>query len=127
MDITDFKNMIRSVSPDQRANIVKKDLLDKIIFYKDDCYLLNEDTMIYTIVKKQEGNLLSLISKLILNSFENLSKTHQEDIKEIKTYNKIFENTYTKTYLPQLITQLTNDNIKFDLYFKEIHFKNLEI
>jgi len=49
MDITDFKNMIRSVSPDQRANIVKKDLLDKIIFYKDDCYLLNEDTMIFII------------------------------------------------------------------------------
>jgi hypothetical protein len=124
MDITDLKKMIRSVSPDQSAAIVKKHLLDKIIFYKDDCYLLNEDTMIYTIVKNQEGNILSLISKLILESFENLSETHQEDIKEINKYNKIFGNTYTKTYLPQLITQLTNDNIKFDFYFKEIHFKN---
>jgi len=124
MDITDFKNMIRSVSPDQRANIVKKYLLDKIIFNRDDCYSLNEDIMIYTIVSKQEGSLLSITSKLILDSFENLSNTHQEDIKEIKLYNKIFENAYIKTYIPQLITQLTNNNIKFDLYFKEIHFKN---
>ena len=120
----DFKKMIRSISPNERSYIMGKYLKNYIVFSNDKCYIVDPKTIVYEQVKSAENKILSKISSLLLKSWNVLDNETKEDIKEIKNYNKIFENAYIKTYLPQLIDELTNDKIKFDLYFNEIHFLN---
>lgn len=123
MSVTDFKNMIRSISPDQRAEILSMYLKDRIVFNNDTLYVIDSN-IIYQSMSKTETYMLSTVTNFILQSWNKINETDRVDIKEIKGYNKVFENAYVKSYLPQLTTRLTNDKIKMDLYFKQIHFKN---
>lgn len=108
----EFKKRMHSISTNQRVS------------NNDVCYILN-DNLVYERQSKSDNAILSIISSFLLDSWENLDKDEQKEIKTtINGYNKIFENVYSKAYIAQFVTKFTRDDIKFDLYFKQIHFIN---
>jgi hypothetical protein len=80
--------------------------------------------MVYEIETDRENKILSTVSELINDSYKKLNDNEKQDLKELKNYNKIFENSCTRGYYPQLIISLRVIDIKFDVYFMKIHFKN---
>lgn len=74
--------------------------------------------------KNNVNMLLDSVSTLLYKSFNNLNESDKNQLKTINGYKKIFTNDGIKKYIPQLISNLTNDKIKFDNYFNQIHFKN---
>lgn len=124
LTLLNLKTMIRAISPNEQSEIVSKYLKNKIIIHNNDCYIVNDDDVVYNIETDSENKILSTVSKLILDSYKNLNDTEKEDLKELKNYDKIFKNPNTRSYYPQLVSSLTKNDIKFDVYFSIVHFKN---
>ena len=55
---------------------------------------------------------------------KELLKLLQKTYSEGSAYKSIFKNTHIKTYFPQLLMTLTNNNVVFNLSKKEIHYNN---
>jgi len=123
LTLQNLKTMIRAISPNEQSEIVSKYLKNKIIIHNNDCYIINDD-VVYDIETDCENKILSTVSKLILDSYKNLNDVEKEDLKELKNYDKIFKNPNTRSYYPQLVSSLTRNDIKFDIYFSIVHFKN---
>jgi hypothetical protein len=124
MNVADFKNLIRALSPNDRSKIITKHLTNKVIFHKKHCYFLKMINLTYEKHKSYEEDLLPIITGLLNDSFKALSDSDRQDIMELKEYRKIFENSAVKTYMPQLKADLTNESLQFDTYTSEVHFNN---
>ncbi len=120
---SEFKKMIRSISPNESSVIIGKYIKNKIIFNNDKCYIVN-DYIVYENTKNSENQLLNIVSTLLFESYNHLQTDEKDDLKEIKGYDRIFKNSNIKEYIPQLVKELTKNNFKFDSYFSKIHFKN---
>ena len=120
---SEFKKMIRSISPNESSVIIGKYIKNKIIFNNDKCYIVN-DYIVYENTKNSENQLLNIVSTLLFESYNQLQTEEKDDLKEIKGYDRIFKNSNIKEYIPQLVKELTKNNFKFDSYFSKIHFKN---
>ena len=126
LSFTELEEILNSVSPVDVADIIAPYFKDKIIYHSNKCYVINKN-MIYEDKTGELGDiLLTDVSKLILNSYRNLDESKKNEIihKELKSKHKLFENKDIKKYIPQLITNLTNNDIKFDSYLNIIHFLN---
>jgi hypothetical protein len=124
LNIIDFKNLIRALSPNDKSKIIAKHLINKVVFHKDNCYFLKLSNLTYEKIHKYEDKLLPIITGLLNDSFKALSDSDRQDIMELKEYRKIFENSAVKTYMPQLKADLTNESLQFDMYTHEVHFNN---
>ena len=120
---SEFKKMIRSISPNESSVIIGKYIKNKIIFNNEKCYIVN-DLIVYENTKNSENQILNIVSTLLFESFQQLKADEKDDLKEIKTYEKVFKNSNIKEYIPQLVKELTKNDFKFDSYFSQIHFKN---
>jgi hypothetical protein len=124
MNVIDFKNLIRALSPNERSEVIAKHLKDKVVFHKDDCYFLRQSNLTYEKIHSYEDKLLPVITGLLIKSFRDLSESDRVDIMELKEYKTQFENAKVRTYMPQLKTDLTNESVQFDIYTHETHFNN---
>jgi hypothetical protein len=120
---SEFKKIIRSISPNESSVIIGKYIVNKIIFNNEKCYIVN-DLLVYENTKNSENQILNIVSTLLFESFQQLKVDEKDDLKEIKGYDRVFKNSNIKEYIPQLVKELTNNNFKFDAYFSKIHFKN---
>lgn len=119
-----IQTLIISIYPDEKAQIIG-DVLKNMVIIKDDCLYICGENLLYSCHQMKKDKLLSIISLLIQKSYEDMSASDKKFIEStIKTYSSIFKNSTIETYLPQLKNRLECDNIKFDSYFNEIHFKN---
>jgi phage/plasmid-associated DNA primase len=123
LNIKDFKIMIHSNFPNERADIIAKHMKDKYFIKSDHLYSITEK-LHYEVNKSYDGKLLNATSILLQKSFKNLDNADQEDVRSIKRFSDIFNNSHIKTYLPQLIETITDENIQLDNYLDDIHFIN---
>ena len=65
LTLLNFKTMIRAISPNEQSEIVSKYLKKKIIIHNNDCYIVNDDDVVYNIETDSENKILSTVSKLI--------------------------------------------------------------
>ena len=71
MSVADFKKMIRSISPNERSDIISKYLKYEIIFNNDNCYILNNNLVLYELLtKKTKNKVLSTVTAFILKSWQ---------------------------------------------------------
>ncbi len=126
LSYADFENILQAISPVEVANIISPYFENKIIYHNDVCYKINDNLIYKDITKKASSTLLNDVSKLIITSFRNLEKKQQQNIRDKELRNKqgLFDNTDIKKYEPQLIYNLTNNDIKFDSYLNIVHFIN---
>lgn len=122
----EFKNILKSISPVEVADIISPYFEDIIIYHNDKCYKINDNMVYEDITSKSSNILLTDVSKFILASFKKLDKKQQRKITEkgLKSEHKLFKNTDIKKYEPQLIINLTKNDIKFDSYLNVVHFIN---
>ena len=106
---SEFKKMIRSISPNESSVIIGKYIKNKIIFNNDKCYIVN-DYIVYENTKNSENQLLNIVSTLLFESYNQLQTEEKDDLKEIKGYDRIFKNSNIKEYIPQLVKELTKNN-----------------
>ena len=123
LTLQNLKSMIRAISPIEQSKIISGFLNNKVIINNGNCYIINENN-VYDIKTKYENIILSIVSKLIFDSYNNLSGDYKKDLEELRDYKQIFNNVNIHKYLPQLLNELESDKILFDVYFSEIHFKN---
>ena len=125
LTLQNLKSMIRAISPIEQSKIISGFLNNKVIINNGNCYIINENN-VYDIKTKYENIILSIVSKLIFDSYNNLSGDYKKDLEELRDYKQIFNNVNIQKYLPQLLNELESDKILFDVYFSEIHFKILK-
>jgi len=132
--ISDFKNFLDlktidlflvNSSPFDRAELLKP-FFKYVCFIKNDVLYIQMKNKTYESDKAIERNLLTIISMLFTKSVKNLSADERLALQKVhkdKVYT-IQNNTSIKSFLPQLITMLTNNDIVLDTTIGEIHFEN---
>ena len=123
LNVKDFKIMIHSNFPNERADIIAKYMKNKQFIKSGQLYSITEN-LHYDATRSYDGKLLNATSILLQKSFKSLDDADQADVRSIKRFSDIFNNSHIKTYLPQLIETISDDNIVLDKYFDEIHFIN---
>lgn len=144
----DIKNLVLSFNPDEQSKIVSKYIGCSIIVHKSGTiYELKENTAYEPLSGNIDEDLLVKVSSYLTKSYnglsafernklpylntpegeiEELSKAEKEALKK-KNQSKIssiFLNSSIKKYIPQLKSNLRNDEIKFDSYTQKLHYKN---
>ena len=128
LTFNDFEEMIYTDQTVERGKIITKHLKKDLLIFKNILYQLKPNV----IYEQHETNgnfdnsITNIISIYVNNSFNALSKMEKENLKlkSGKMFKKIFENSWIKTFLPQIQYELTNNNIEFDFYENKIHFLN---
>jgi len=123
--LTDLETLILSDFPNDKAEVFVNALKD-IMMIKDEYIYICNSNLVFEQHRYNEGSILTNITKIIQNSFKNLSVLDQTKLTKMKNYQMIFENANVKKYLPQLINGMcsNSENIKFNFYFNELHFLN---
>jgi len=125
---TDIETLITSVLPNEKAQILAQKLKDKFIINFDRLYQFDKENVLYTRTDKDVEKYIYHITTLLMeHSFKALHSYERENLK-LKYKNavdKVFANSFIKSFFPQLTIYLTNDNINFhDPQINEIHFVN---
>lgn len=112
-------------SPYDRAEMIKP-YFNGVCFIKNDVLYIMLKNKTYEGDRAIERNLLTIVSKLFTRS---IGKLTAEDKLELQKIHKdkiasLQNNTTIKSFLPQLITMLTNNDIVLDTTIGEIHFEN---
>ncbi len=110
--------------PDEKSEIVASKLLNYFMIHDEKYYRYDIENVLFYKEKNNSDYLLKMISSFIGTSYKKLKKREQKDLMtKHKSCFKIFSNASINTYLPQLKTDLTNDNVDFsDPHIMEIHF-----
>jgi hypothetical protein len=124
LNLTQLKKIVLAKSPMDRAELIKTFLHDKLIIKNDMLYMLNSSVVYIPKVGKYENKILTFVSNLLNISYKKLHKDDSTELESIKDWCDILKNPHIRQYLPQLIEEITNDDIKFNDYLDEIHFKN---
>jgi phage/plasmid-associated DNA primase len=114
-----------NTSPYNRAEMLKP-------YFKSVCFIKNDILYIMLKNKTYEGdraierNLLTIVSKFFSRSIENLTAENRLELQKVHKDKMINlqNNTTIKSFLPQLITMLTNNDIVLDTTIGELHFEN---
>ena len=148
LNFQDLSKLILSSDPIHQATIVCKYIGHKVIVQNKTIYEVNENMIYEPLIGNIDEDILVKISTYISASYAMLSKKQQEDFlyiiipKEIvskmsedqrneakKTIkhkiNGIFLNSSIKKYIPQIKKNLTRNDIDFDMYKAQIHYKKL--
>lgn len=125
----DLELLIISKDPCDKAEIIKKKLLNYVLITEDkEYYAFDIKNVLYHKEKYTEEKILTIVSLLISKSLKEINKKDREliELKYAKTYDNIFKNVNIQSYIPQLKTFLSNANkINFrDPQLDTIHFKN---
>ena len=125
----DFTEFFRTPFPNDQADLLAKGLKHHIIFQNNAMYLLQEN------ISYQKTNDFStfydFVTRYLRDSKNNLAFEDQvklsQDIfgkhSKLKEAN-FYSNVFVKSIYDQLKTKLTNKDIKFDYYKRQIHFNN---
>lgn len=122
----EIETLITSGMPNKKAEILALKL-DKMCFLKDSKLYVLKKNLTYSSISKQgdiDKEIYTVVTKLIEESFESLPAQDKENIKLKHGKIVIWKNADVSTYLPQLMSNITNEDIKLDNYTKQIHFKN---
>ncbi len=126
LNFKEIKSMIDCIFPNELANIMKIKL-SKYCFITSckDIYTLQKNIS-YNKSTNVDDTLVTYATLMLEQSYKNLSEDDSERIRDKypKSWQSIFQNTSIKKYLPQLIANLSSDEIELDSYFDEIHFNN---
>lgn len=120
-----IRELVGENSALDKAEIIIEKLKNYLILDPDakKMYILN-DKLVYETRKYDEDVVITKVSKLISESWKNISASKQEIIKQYKSHTMIFKNPFIKSLLSQIKTGLTNTQVKFDDYYNELHFNN---
>lgn len=127
LSFEEIEQLIISVRPNQKAQIISSKLLNYLLINNGNFYRFDIEKVLYIKEDNNDDYILTLITLFIDKSYENLNQKDQEiiQLKYKKTYDKIFLNSDVNKYLPQLLTYLTNNKVDFsDPHLFEIHFLN---
>jgi phage/plasmid-associated DNA primase len=125
LDLKTIDLFLVNTSPFDRAELLKP-FFKYVCFIKNDVLYIQMKNKTYESDKAIERNLLTIISKLFTKSVKNLSADDRLELQKVhkdKVYT-IQNNVSIKSFLPQLITMLTNNDIVLDTTIGEIHFEN---
>jgi len=124
LDVKEFKIMIHSNFPNEKADIIAKYMKHKYFIKSEEIYCISDHISYNRGSKNYTNKLLNATSKLLQKSFKSLDDVDQGDVSSNKKFANIFNNINIKTYLPQLTESITDDSIELDNYLDEIHFVN---
>ena len=147
LNFQDLSKLILSSDPIHQATIVCKYIGHKVIVQNKTIYEVNENMIYEPLIGNIDEDILVKISTYISASYAMLSKKQQEELyyilvskdilskmsdeqrmnakKELKhKINGIFLNSSIKKYIPQIKKNLTRNDIDFDMYKAQIHYKN---
>lgn len=120
----DFKLLIESDFPNQKAKIIVKALEYDFILLDNGDMFIYQDNATY---KKQQLNksiIQPYITLLLESSFDNFTELQQIKLQNTKKYKTIYDKTTIQKYLDETIFKLMRDDITWDTTFCEIHFRN---
>lgn len=121
----EFKQMINNPSPSDVARVISKKLNDKYFIHDKVLYQIDQYMRLRQFESSRiENKVLTIVSELNSESYLELNEEQQELLSKNKAFNSFRTNAGVKKYLPQLIEYMTKDNIKFDDYKYQIHFRN---
>lgn len=122
-----LETLLTSESPNDRADIIC-DKLKKYVFIQDEkLYKYDTDMVVYKLIKNNIPNMLITITTSYLSkSKQNLNKEQSKllSLERKSEFKKLCENATINKMLPQLMTTLIDDEIRFEGDFYEIHYKN---
>jgi hypothetical protein len=128
LDLYQFKKLIKTKFVNERAEIITTCLKHKILLSKDTLFKLQPNNTYNRIqTKNPKNDIYTIVTKLIEESYQKLSSKEKDEINEDldkKALLFIFSNKFIDSFSPQLIINLTNDDIIFDVTINEIHFNN---
>ena len=120
----EFKNLCISIMPTQIVAIIAPKLEKYCIIVQDHIFLLNKNTNIYVPQGKYKEHIfISVVSRFLSNSYENLLTELQDALKTIKGFTSRVSTNGIKSFLLQLQRELEKNKV-FDDYKSEIHFLN---
>jgi len=123
----EIENLLTSDSPNDRSTIIC-DKLKKYVFIQDEkLYKYDTEMVVYKLIKNNIPNMLITITTSFLSKSKgNLNKEQSKLLSlERKTeFKKLCENATINKMLPQLMTTLIDDTLRFEGDFYEIHYKN---
>ena len=123
----DIEKLIISVRPNEKAQLLSSKLLNYLLINNGDFYRFDNEKVLYIQEDNDDAYVLTLITLFIDQSYAALPQLQQDNLqlKYKKSYDKIFCNSDVNKYLPQLLTNLTNNKVDFsDPHLYQIHFKN---
>ena len=121
---SNFRLILKSSHACKIARIVHDVLKDRVFRKGKQLYLVEENLIVRQYdTDRQENKLITMISELFSDSFDNFLEVEQELILKEKSFNNICKNTGIKSFLPELNDYLFKE-IEFDNYKSQIHFKN---
>jgi hypothetical protein len=133
LSIYEIEDLITSNFTTERARIITEKLSKYLFISNKTLYIINQN-ITYTIEDKDiDTQVLYYTSLLLEKSVIRLqqSKRYKELLTQLQktygeggAYNSIFRNSHIKTYFPQLLMTLTNNNVVFNLSKREIHYNN---
>ena len=127
LNAEELEKLVISIFPSEKAEIIKNKLMNYVLLTNSkEWYKFDIDNILYFKHTYDDNKLMTLISILIQESFNTLSKEETNLLSSRhKSYIKIFKNSSVTQYIPQIKTFLTNTKIDFNaLHDNEIHFKN---
>lgn len=129
-DLLKFKEietLILSNMTGDRAKVISNKIKKYILINNDNVYAYDTKNVLYKKIQFTQEDVLVLSVDLIEKSFNALSSIEKDLIrsKYEKTYSAIFKNGVIKSILPQIRTNLTNNDIRFsDPQTNKMHFLN---
>jgi hypothetical protein len=121
----EIKTLINSEFPQDKADIISKNLIKYCFIQNKVCYTLTKNIS-YEMDESTKNTIIDKTSKLIQDSYKNLTSIQKENItlRYPKNYKNIFNNNNIESYYPQLSTKITTKNVVFNVTIGEIHFIN---
>jgi hypothetical protein len=126
LNMKEIRLLIESIFPNEISTTIKNKLT-KYCFIKSNGYMYTlQDNISYIETLKTDDIIVTYTTWLLEQSYKNLSADDSERIRDKfpKVWTTIFQNSFVKKILPQLISGLTNDKIVLNGYLDEMHFNN---
>ena len=117
-----FEEYVTSIDPMTKIDNLVKVLKNYLLATENNTlYLLNEH-IVYEYINTIK--FYNIITGFLSQSYKNLDKCNKKCVDALRGIGKSFDKTYIDKLIPLIIGGLYVDNIKFDNYGPQIHFKN---
>lgn len=118
-------SLFLDTNPVKQSTILYNVLMEYLVISKNELYLYNKSTILYTkITHELKTYLKTIMRKFILDSYDNISIHDQ--LRITKSYNTTFHKlTYYEEFIEDVIIQLTNYEIEFNTNLEyDSHYLN---